>query len=102
MNGGWHVDLARVGDGSDIARIFGEVPPAPLRELTIWGSPRFSQYFADVLERQAAPAMPRVFVLRNHHRVGGAISLRALDGEIVLDNLSVESELRAHCSVSGS
>jgi hypothetical protein len=48
-----------------------------------------------MLALRADPATPRFFVLRCGTRVGGAISLRFLGGDLVLDNLSVEPELRA-------
>jgi hypothetical protein len=100
MMDSWFVDAAKPADGGDIARLFRAVPPAPLQGLTIWGSPLFPRYFEDMLGRPAEPGAPRFFVLRGARRVGGCISLRSVSGELVLDNLCVEPDLRARfCGV---
>ncbi len=95
MNDRWSVDIARSGDGETVGRLFRAVPPAELQGMTIWDSPLFWRYFEDMLERRSDRAAPSVFVLRSAAGVGGAISVRSIGGELVLDNANVHPSLRA-------
>jgi len=91
---GWSVEHARVEDACEIGRLLARVVPAHFLDLTIWGSPLFYRYCEDSLMSED-PAASRFYVLRSNESVGGAVSLRQIEGEIVLDSTYVLPALRA-------
>jgi hypothetical protein len=90
----WSVERAYVGDAPEIARLLARAVPEHLLDLTIWGSPLFYRYCQDSL-RSEDPAGPRFYVLRSRESVGGAVSLRQIEGQIVIDTAYVLPALRA-------
>ncbi len=91
----WSVERADVGDAPEIARLLSRVVPERFLDLTIWGSPLFYRYCEDSI-RSDAPVAPRFYVLRSKGSVGGAVSLRQIENQIVLDTAYVLPELRAN------
>jgi len=91
----WSVERAHVGDAPEIARLLARAVPEHFLDLTIWGSPLFYRYCEDSL-RSENPAAPRFYVLRSHESVGGAVSLRQIEGQIVIDTAYVLPALRAN------
>jgi hypothetical protein len=92
---GWSVERAQVGDAPEIARMLARVVPEHFLDLTIWGSPLFYRYCQDSL-RSEDPAAPRFYALRSHESVGGAVSLRHIEDQIVIDTTYVLPALRAN------
>jgi hypothetical protein len=90
----WCVEHANMADAAEIARLLRCVVPEHLLNLTIWGSPLFYRYCEDSLLSQDSAA-PRYYVLRSNEGVGGVISLRRIDSEIVLDTAYVLPALRS-------
>jgi hypothetical protein len=91
----WSVERAQVGDALEIARLLARVVPEHFLDLTIWGSPLFYRYCQDSL-RSGDPTAPRFYVLRSHEAVGGAVSLRQIEDQIVVDTAYVLPALRAN------
>jgi hypothetical protein len=90
----WSVVRARHGDAEEIARLLATVVPPHLLDLTIWGSPLFYRYCQDSLQ-SVERATPRFYVLSSDGAIGGVISLRHIDGQILLDTTYVIPALRA-------
>jgi hypothetical protein len=92
---GWSVNRADVGDAREIAALLARVVPPDFLDLTIWGSPLFYRYCEDSLQSDDGSA-PRFYVLRSKECVGGVVSLRWIEGRIVIDTTYVLPALRAN------
>jgi hypothetical protein len=93
-NSTWYTAPAESGDGAQIAHLFATIQSPETLDFTIWSSPKCGVYVDALISGEMPHQDARLTVMRKGSEIGGAISIRRLEGSLFVDNVYVNQELR--------